>query len=150
MAGPVTLGVAQGCYVSALRAENSKLRNAFAARRINGNRGRCKLETWNFELPFSPRRGEKGKKDDGLFSPPAFHGFRVGPPCGRAAPPTATFRRPVGAETAYATRTWNSGGGPRQATAPPHLPKASRFIRTAFVRGCSSPRTWRNMCKARS
>jgi hypothetical protein len=34
------------------------------------------------------------------FSSSAFHGLRVGPPCGRAAPPGATFRSPVGAETA--------------------------------------------------
>jgi len=31
------------------------------------------------------------------FPSSAFHGFRVGPPCGRAAPPVATTRRPVGA-----------------------------------------------------
>jgi len=27
-----------------------------------------KPETWNFELPFSPRWGEKGIKEEGLFS----------------------------------------------------------------------------------
>jgi hypothetical protein len=52
----------------------------------------------------SPRRGEKGKKNPDPFSSSAFHGFRIGPPCGRAAPPAATIRRPVGAETAYAGR----------------------------------------------
>ena len=43
----------------------------------------------------------KGKKDDGLFSSSAFHGFRVGSPRDRAAPPVATFRRPVGAVTSH-------------------------------------------------
>jgi hypothetical protein len=61
----------------------------------------------------SPRRGEKGKKNPDPFSSSAFHGFRVGPPCGRAAPPAATIRRPVGAETAYAGRNAgrHSGAG---------------------------------------
>jgi hypothetical protein len=43
---------------------------------------------------------EKRRKDSSLSS--AFHGLRVGPQGGRAAPPAATFRSPVGAETAYA------------------------------------------------
>jgi hypothetical protein len=35
----------------------------------------------------------------------AFHGLRVGPPCGRAAPPVATPRRPVGAKDGDALLT---------------------------------------------
>jgi len=46
---------------------------------------------------FAPL-GQKGKKDDGRFPSSALHGFRVGPPCGRAAPPVATTRRPAGAD----------------------------------------------------
>ena len=37
----------------------------------------------------------------------AFHGFRVGPQCGRAAPPVATFRRPVGANNNHGLLTKN-------------------------------------------
>jgi hypothetical protein len=46
----------------------------------------------------SPRRGEKGEKNPDPFSSSPFHGFRVGPQRGPAAPPVATIRRPVGAK----------------------------------------------------
>jgi hypothetical protein len=38
----------------------------------------------------------------------AFHGLRVGPQCGLAAPPVATFRRPVGAKDNHAVLTENT------------------------------------------
>jgi len=63
-------------------------------------------------ISFAPPGRKRGKNPD-PFSSSAFHGFRVGPPCGRAAPPAATIRRPVGAETAYAGRNAgrHSGAG---------------------------------------
>jgi hypothetical protein len=57
----------------------------------------------------SPRRGEKGKKRAGdPFPSSAFHGFRVGPQRGRAAPPVATIRRPVGAKDSPTMLTENA------------------------------------------
>jgi hypothetical protein len=46
-----------------------------------------------------PVGAKKEKRMMDLFPSSAFHGFRVGPPCGRTAPPVATPRRPAGAVT---------------------------------------------------
>jgi len=58
-------------------------------------RPRCSTRGYN----PPPRWGEKGEKRAGdPFRSSAFHGFRVGPQRGPAAPPVATIRRPVGAK----------------------------------------------------
>jgi hypothetical protein len=54
-------------------------------------------DSWGSDTPFAPP-GRKEKKHNMLYMCSAFHGFRDGPPCGRAAPPAATPRDPVGAE----------------------------------------------------
>ena len=54
-----------------------------------------------FDSPENLLRPSGAKREKRVLDPfpsSAFHGFRVGPPCGRAAPPVATIRRPVGAE----------------------------------------------------
>jgi hypothetical protein len=62
----------------------------------------------------SPRRGERGIKEEGL-SHPLSTAWRVGPQGGRAAPPAATFRRPVGAETAHSAGAWEFAKKTRRA-----------------------------------
>ena len=44
-----------------------------------------------------PVGAKKEKRMMDCFPSSAFHGFRVGPQCGRAAPPVGTTRRPDGA-----------------------------------------------------
>ena len=53
--------------------------------------------------PFAPP-GRKEDKEETIFLRSAFHGLRVGPQSGRAAPPAATRRGPVGAEGRYSRR----------------------------------------------
>ena len=45
-----------------------------------------------------PVGAKKERRMMDSFPSSAFHGFRAGPPCGRAAPPVATPHRPVGAK----------------------------------------------------
>ena len=47
--------------------------------------------------PFAPP-GRKENEEEPIHGRSAFHGLRVGPQGGRAAPPAATFRGPVGAK----------------------------------------------------
>jgi hypothetical protein len=65
----------------------------------------------------SPRRGEKRERN--LFSAnSAFHGFRVGSPRDRAAPPAATTRRPVGAKDRAALFALHPAPKARTTAAP--------------------------------
>ena len=106
----------------------------------------------------SPRRGEKkriGKKKR-IGNPLPSHGFRVGPLCGRAAPPAATIPGPAGAEDGTAplparsplvpaTRLGEPKGGSEVAFSCTCLP-AGRFctLQSAFCnRKCCSPRPLR-------
>jgi len=62
-------------------------------------------------ISFAPPGRKRGKKTPTPFPSSAFHGFRVGPVCGRAAPPAARTRRPV--------RGYHSYGACHGRTLPP-------------------------------
>ena len=66
----------------------------------SGRSAAAPLHPWLQSAAPLGRKREKRAGDP--FPSSAFHGFRVGPQRGRAAPPVATFHSPVGAETACA------------------------------------------------
>ena len=68
------------------------------------------------KISFASPGRKREKRTPTPFPSSAFHGFRVGPPCGRAAPPVATFRRPSGAETAIVRSELRITRNPGDAT----------------------------------
>ena len=109
------------CFCKPRRAKELRVRSAECG--VQNDRH------WSFVIGHLTKGREQptaGNRERGTGNPPeagrpvrgnerhwAFHGLRVGPPCGPAAPPVATIRRPVGAETAYAGRNAgrHSGAG---------------------------------------
>ena len=90
----------------------------------SGRSAAAPLHPWLQSAAPLGRKGEKRAGDP--FPSSAFHGFRVGPQRGPAAPPVATIRRPVGAKDDDALLTENA------VVQRPALP-SSIFIAAAFA-----------------
>jgi hypothetical protein len=89
--------------------------------------------------PAPPRRvcdvagwGERKNEEEPLHSRSAFHGFRVGPQGGRAAPPAATFHGPVGGRKGARSAAVH----PTNAKPPPDLTLRGFVLYSLLLGGC--------------